>query len=184
MRRVLSVLILTVISFSGFSQMYKSYLLFGKMVKGRDILTGYFRFDNEIVNQRQIVHYRESWRGEEVKLYANKYDYFESDSIYMETVPYGLGGGLMIPRIINGKIQLFEVLIEGRYYLHFDGNENIYAKKGGVKMRIRKSKFKKQMHELLADDPSLLEKIDNDELKFENIKEIILAYNNNFATQL
>ena len=168
---------------SAFSQKYVTDFIYGKMVKENDTLVGYFKFNHDITQNGQQVYYKKQFESESSKSFpSRRYDYFESDSFYLETfgvVPMLTGDVLiMIPRIINGKLQLFAVNYNGGGFLGLGHSETLCIKKGSEKLRLKKSKFKKQMHQLLDDDEALLQKIDNDELKYEDLIEIVKSYNN------
>jgi hypothetical protein len=63
--------------------------------------------------------------------------------------------------------------------LNLESTESFFIKKGTLKLRIKKSKFKKQMHTLIEDDGALMQKIENDQLKYEDSIDIVKTYNNN-----
>lgn len=73
------------------------------------------------------------------------YNYFKCDSVYLETfgaVPTATGDLLiMIPRIINGKIQLFD----SKYKRGLFKAERYFIKADGDKALIKKKSFKQQM---------------------------------------
>lgn len=88
--------------------------MFGTMVNRTDTLVGYFSFDREISQNGQTVYYVKDPSSGRVRTFqSRKYDYFQGDSIYMEKFGgYSAPGGkvdLLIPRIIDGRIQLFEL---------------------------------------------------------------------------
>ncbi|HJT74499.1 MAG TPA: hypothetical protein VJ720_10780, partial [Chitinophaga sp.] len=87
--------------------------IYGKMINTTDTLVGYFSFDREITQNGQTVYYKQSLDSNKKKRFqSRKYDYFQSDSLYLEkfgAVSILTGDVLiMIPRIINGRIQLFD----------------------------------------------------------------------------
>ncbi|MFI5154205.1 MAG: hypothetical protein ACHQET_12770 [Chitinophagales bacterium] len=109
---------LILISFCGHSQKIFTNFLYGHMVKGKDTLKGYFRFSPQITQEGQTVFDRESWRSDDVKKFQSwKYEYFESDRLYLEYfgIISTITGDIdvMIPRLIDRKIQLFETEIQG-----------------------------------------------------------------------
>lgn len=88
--------------------------MFGTMVNSTDTLVGYFSFDKQISQNGQTVYYVKGPGAGRVKTFqSRKYDYFRGDSIYMEKFGgYPALGGMvdiLIPRIIDGRIQLFEL---------------------------------------------------------------------------
>ena len=183
MTRTLLFLSVLLVANSAFSQKFVTNFIYGKMVKEKDTLAGYFKFDREISQNGQLVYYKKQYESEKTKSFpSRKYDHFESDSFYLETfgvMPMLTGDVLiMIPRIINGRLQLFAVNYNGGGFLNLGHSETLCIKKGSEKLRLKKGKFKKQMHKLLDDDEELLQKIDNDELKYEDLTEIVKSYNN------
>jgi hypothetical protein len=63
----------------------KGYI-FAKMVRVKDTLTGYFKFENSLTKNGQKVHYRKAKKSRTSRtFYTRKYDYFVSDSVHLET---------------------------------------------------------------------------------------------------
>jgi hypothetical protein len=183
MNKIIPFLLSICISSDSFSQPGFDTFRYGKMVKGTDTLIGYFSFSHDIDQNGQTVKYRESFNSSIHRFQSRKYEYFEADSLYMETfgvVPMLTGDVLiMIPRIVNGKIQLFSTAVGGLGFMGLEKKESFFIKKGSEKMRIKKGKFKKQMHSLIADDEALLNRIDSDELKYEDLIQIVVTYDMN-----
>ena len=151
------------------------------MVNKTDTLIGYFWFDHDIDQQGQRVTYAEdSITLSKKRFYTRKYEYFQSDSMFLETfgaVPMLTGDVLiMIPRIINGKVQLFDFKCRGCTF-SFIKSEHYFVKKDDHKLKVKKNKFKEQMKELIGDDSALMGKIDREELKYEDLEQIIFSYN-------
>jgi hypothetical protein len=161
----------------------KKEFIYGKMVGRSDTLIGYFWFDNQITQNGQTVQFKEDLNSDTKKTFQSRhYDYFESDGIYLETfgaIPTISGDVLiMIPRIINGKIQLFENKFKWGYFNAFK-SEKFFLKKGWNKERVKKKNFKDLMQRYVGDDKSLMEKIEKNELKYDDLVEIVTIYNNN-----
>jgi len=160
----------------------KKKFIYGKMVGTSDTLIGYFWFDNQITQNGQTVHYKEDLSSNSAnKFQSRNYNYFESDSIYLETfgaIPTATGDILiMIPRIINGSIQLFDSKYRwGNFNLML--SEHFFIKKGNQKLRIKKKDFKGLLMGLVWDDEALLNRITNGELKYDDLMEIVATYNN------
>jgi len=150
-----------------------------------DTLVGYFWFDNQLDQNGQTVHFKKDLNATKTKKFqSRKYDYFVSDVIYLETfgaIPMLTGDVLiMIPRIIDGRIQLFDLRYrtESYYFIH-SNVERFFIKKDNKKLRIKEKTFKKQMKELVGDDEALMKKIDSEELKYNDLIEIVTIYNSN-----
>jgi hypothetical protein len=160
----------------------KKEFIYGKMVGRSDTLVGYFWFDNQITQNGQTVQFKEDLNSENKKTFQSRhYDYFESDGIYLETfgaIPTVSGDILiMIPRVINGRIQLFDNKFKWGYMNLFK-SEHYFLKKGWDKVRVKKKDFKELMQRFVGDDKSLMEKIENNELKYDDLIEIVTIYNN------
>lgn len=173
-----------------FSQLFpkneKKEYIYGKMVNKKKELTGYFWFDNKnITTNGQTVYYLKTMETTYVKTFqSRKYDYFVSDSLYLETfdaIPL-IGGDIiiMIPRIIDGEIQLFGLnFTKYNFYFLKSTKDYYFIKTGTAKMRISKKQFKEQMKDLIGKDKVLLNKINSGELTYDNLPEIIQSYNQN-----
>jgi len=165
----------------------KKEFIYGKIVGRSDTLVGYFWFDNrKILEYGQMVHFKEDLNSEIKKSFQSRhYDYFEADSIYLETfgaIPTISGDMLiMIPRVINGKIQLFDNKFKWGYMNLFK-SEHYFLKKGWDKVRVKKKDFKELMQRFVGDDKSLMEKIENNELKYDDLIEIVTIYNNSHTS--
>jgi hypothetical protein len=151
------------------------------MIKGIDTLTGYFRFSPYISESGQTVEYKDRLNSYDIeKFQSNKYDYFEADSLYLETFhirpTLTRSAKAMIPRLINGKVQLFALTMDGTGLFNSTTNTLFFIKKGEEKFQVTKSQFKRQMHDIIG-DPELLQRIDNNELKYIDLPQIISQYN-------
>ena len=180
------IFLFTNIGFAQFFSIKKKEYMYGKMANSKKELIGYFWFDNENISSNgQTVYYKESLDSKDIKIFqSRKYDYFISDSLYLETfpaIPYP-GGDLliMIPRIVDGKIQLFGLkFTTTSFYVVRSTKDYFFIKKGDEKKKIMKKYFKEQMKDLISEDQVLLDKINSGELTYDNLPEIIQAYNQN-----
>ena len=174
-------------AYTGFSQFFsneKKEYTYGKMGNSKKELTGYFWFDNKHISSNgQTVYYLESMDTKYAKIFqSRKYDYFLCDSFYLETFPaISYPGGdliIMIPRIVDGEIQLFGLnFTKTSFYFVKSTKDYFFIKKGDQKIKITKKYFKELMKDLLGQDEALLARINNDELKYDDLPEIILSYN-------
>jgi hypothetical protein len=86
----------------------------------------------------------------------------------------------MIPRIVDGNIQLFGLNYTLKsFYFVKSTKDYFFIKKEGQKIKITRKYFKELMKDLISEDKILLEKINNDELKYEDLPQIIQSYNQN-----
>lgn len=183
MKNIFSLFLLITISSKSFCQSTfgKKEFIYGTMVGSSDTLVGYFWFDNQINQFGQTVHFKKDLNSGKKKVFqSHKYKFFQNDSIYLETFvtePNATGElRFMLPRIINGKIQLFESKYKWGYFNMFT-SERFYIKAPGEKAQVKKKNFKQLMKRVLADDEDLVKKIDNNELQFDDLPEIVTKYN-------
>lgn len=166
--------------YTGYSQINFNLTnyMYGVMANSKDTLVGYFSFEKIFDQSGQSVYYmRDPNSGRVSNFKTRKFDYFQGDSIYMETFrSYNGMSEMMIPRIINGRIQLFYMTRKNSPYFK---KIDYFVKKDNQKIAIRKKTFKTQMSVLVKDNQALLDKIERGELKFNDIKEVILLYNGN-----
>jgi hypothetical protein len=95
-------------SFSQWDLSRKKGFIHGKLVGTTDTLVGYFWFDDKISQNGQVVQYRENLStGKRKSFPSRRYEYFESDSVYLEKfgdIPTITGDLLfMIPAV--GSVQ-------------------------------------------------------------------------------
>ncbi|MFX1706717.1 hypothetical protein PV783_22295 [Chitinophaga sp. CC14] len=156
--------------------------IFGTMVNRTDTLVGYFSFDKQITQNGQTVYYVPGPGSGRIKTFqSRKYDYFQGDSIYMEKFGgYPALGGMvdvLIPRVIDGRIQLFELKFNWGP-MNLAKSDRFFVKKGTEKFSIKRKKFKEQMRTLISENIDLLNKIESGELTFDDMIKVILMYNN------
>jgi hypothetical protein len=82
----------------------------------------------------------------------------------------------MIPRVINGRIQLFDARYKWGYFGAFNAG-NYCVKKDNQKICIKKRKFREQIKSLIADADALIKRIDSGELGYDDLATIIQIYN-------
>lgn len=158
--------------------------IYGRMIKPTDTLVGFFRFDFVVSQNGQTVYFKRGLNEKKTKRFqTRRYDYFESDSVYLENFAVPMSGVLgkveiMIPRVLNGKIQLFEYRLRTPGLFKDIETERFFVKKGDVKMRLNRRKFKEQMLQLIGDKPEIMGKIDTEQLKYADLMDIIFQYNN------
>ena len=188
----ITVLILFTFLFNSFSfsQLFpkeeKKEYIYGKMVNKKKERIGYFWFDNKNIYNGQLVYYLKTMETTYAEtFYSRKYDYFVSDSLYLETfeVPIYIGETIkiMIPRIVDGEIQLFgvQVIKKNIFYFFKSIKDNYFIKTRTAKINITKKQFKEQMKDLIGKDQVLLDKINSGELTYDDLPEIIQSYNQN-----
>lgn len=148
---------------------------FGKLLGKKDTTEGYFSFKKKVWNAGQSVQYKSLEDGMIQEFSVRKHDRFFSDSICLECIETKFGLFLMVPRIANGKIELY-----GIYYSHglFIKEKEFFVKVNGKIEPIIKDEFKDRMRRLLADDKELLDRIEKKELKYNDMLEIVTQYNN------
>lgn len=128
----------------------------------------------------QRIIYKENLEEKKGKtLYAQDFETFKSDSVFLrtfKTIPYGTGRLMvMIPRVVSGKIELYNAVYAGFY--SFKTSDHFHLYDGIKNIRAIRRKFKEQMKELLSDDPEILQRIDREELTYDDLPTIIYNYN-------
>ena len=178
---------LLLLPFTGFNQSIDSTgYIRGVMHFGPDSLVGYFKFDHTIDQSGQTVWYKQDFETKKTKRYQTyKFDYFTSDSVYMElfpVVPYGVGQiKAMVPRVINGRIQLFYFphTVNAGFTIIRPRNEPFMIKTADWKDRIKYRRFKEDMREILGDSSLVYKQIEQDALKYEDLPVIVRLANMN-----
>jgi len=153
--------------------------IYGKL-SGSVSYSGYFWFDNVLSHMGQRIIYKENLSVKKGKiLYAHDFETFESDSVFLRafpTIPIGTGRiRTMIPRIVTGKLELYNAIYAGFYSSKKSDHFHLYN--GIENIRVIRKKFKEQMRELISDDPEILQRIDREELTYDDLPTIIYNYN-------
>ncbi|HYF68741.1 MAG TPA: hypothetical protein VD884_11425 [Ohtaekwangia sp.] len=179
MRFALITVITILSSTSCFSQSNPNNFIYGTLY-GTTSYTGYFWFDPVLTQMGQRITYKETLETKKKKkLWAMNFDTFQSDSLFLrrfKTMPFGTGHvESMVPRIVMGKLQLYSASWRGFYSLRKSDHFFIYD--GIRKIRLIRKKFEEQMTELLAGDVDLVERIEREELNYDDMPSIILNYN-------
>jgi hypothetical protein len=167
----------------GYSQSDSQYgkFIYGKLVGDKDTLQGYIKLSDELSSMGQRIYFKSDKSQLIPKyLYARDYVYFESDSLYSETHGIAtLTGDIyaMLPRIINGKLQVFEYALSGGPLNMFKMEHYYFIRGEYVGGKVTRRNFKRIMPRVLADNQELINKIESGELTFSDFKNIILQYN-------
>lgn len=170
-----------------YAQNKKQKYIFGKMYNPGDTLTGYFKFDTEINSNGQTVWYKADINAKrhDKKFQSRKYEAFDSDSLHMETfgtLP-GLTGDLliMIPRIVNGTIEVYYYNISGWGIAGVGRANNFCIKYGNTRLKLKKKKYKEILKKYIIDE-EFTNIIDADNFEYKMIPELIQAYNLKYAS--
>jgi hypothetical protein len=129
---------------------------------------------------QQIMYKTNLTDKKKKKFWASDFISFETQHFYLETFsvqnPAAVGkSDIMIPRIVNGYLQLFEYRFTGSA-LWLSG-DHFFIKDGRKKERIRRKTFIAQMNVFVGDNEALITDIENKMLTYDNLKQIILRYN-------
>jgi hypothetical protein len=162
-----------------FAQKEQRKFIYGTL-SGATSYKGYFWFDSKLSQMGQRILYKETLEAKKKRtLYAMDFDTFQGDSIFLrtfKTILYGTGRlQAMIPRIVPGKLQLYSASWVGFY--SFTKSDHFYVYDGIKDIRLIRRKFKEQMKELLFDDADLVEKIQREEVNYDDMPTIIQSYN-------
>ncbi|HEV3324506.1 MAG TPA: hypothetical protein VG052_02830 [Puia sp.] len=156
----------------------------GVMHSSDDSLVGYFKFDHSFGQNGQSVWYKKDLESSKTKRFQSyRYNYFTSDIVYMElfgVMPYGVGEiKVMVPRVINGPVQLFYFPHSTPFAIIQPKNEPYLIKTANWKKRVSYRKFKRDMKEVLGDSSLVYKQIDLETLKYEDIPMIVQLANMN-----
>jgi len=149
-----------------------------------DSLVGYFKFDHSFGQNGQPVWYKKDLESSKTKRFQSyRYNYFTSDIVYMElfgVMPYGVGEiKVMVPRVINGPVQLFYFPHSTPFAIIQPKNEPYLIKTANWKKRVSYRKFKRDMKEVLGESSLVYKQIDLETLKYEDIPMIVQLANMN-----
>lgn len=182
MRRLLAIIsILSALFVQGQPNFHNDFI-YGTMQGDGGTLTGYFKFDRTFSQNGQTVYFKEDSTSRKTKKFpSRRYMSFTSDSLYMETfgvMPTITGDILvMVPRILNGPIQLFYfpygrpgTIIAPKY-------EPYHIKASGYRKRVSRKKFKNEMAEILSSNTVLLKYIEEEKLKYDDLPIIVQLAN-------
>ncbi|GGB18589.1 hypothetical protein [Puia dinghuensis] len=178
-------ILLMILHFTTYSQTIDTAgYIRGEMHSSDDSLVGYFKFDHTFGQNGQSVWYKKDLQTTKTKRFQTyKYDYFTSDSLYMElfeVMPYGFGEiRVMVPRVINGPIQLFYFPHSTPFAIIQPKNEPYLIKTANWKKRVSYRKFKRDMREVLGESSLVYKQIEQETLKYDDIPMIVRLANMN-----
>ncbi len=113
--------------------------------------------------------------------------FFTSDSLYMETfgvLPIITGDILvMVPRIIDGPIQLFYFPYARPGTVFVPKYEPYHIKTAGFRKRVSQKKFKNEMSQILGSNAVLLKYIVEDKFSYNDLTVIVHLANSNADQQ-
>jgi hypothetical protein len=147
-----------------------------------DSLTGYFKFDGTFSQDGQTVQYKKDSSARKTKKFpSRRYMSFTSDSIYMETfgvLPSFTGDLLvMVPRIIDGPIQLFYFPYRRPGTVFVPKYEPYHIKTADFRKRVSRKKFKEDMSQILRSYAVLLKYIVEDKFTYDDLPIIVQLAN-------
>jgi hypothetical protein len=175
---VLALLILCISSVR--SQSAFGQFIYGKLTGEKDTLTGYFRFEQSLSSMGQQISQKKEGRLFPKSLWAKDFLYFDSDSLHLERFGIStLTGDLyvMLPRIIDGKIQVYEYAFDGGPLNMIRMEHYYFIKNRNSTTKVTRRNFKKVMLQIITDNTDLLSKVEKEALKFSDLKQIIITYN-------
>lgn len=144
-------------------------------------MEGYFSFEKTLSSMGQKIHYKTKTGTLFSKyLWAKDYLFFESDDAYFATCDISTPTGdiyAMLPRVVDGKLQLFEFSFKGGPANLIKTQHYYFVKDDMQNSKVTRKDFKKVMPYILFDCPQLVNKIKSGELRYSDFKEIIAEYN-------
>lgn len=88
------------------------------------------------------------------------------------------GEQVFVRRISKGTVNLYESQVETLQMNEIKIKSDYYVEKaGGEFVKVKSSKFKKQMTDVMADNEEIVQALENKKYDYENIVEVINAYN-------
>lgn len=88
------------------------------------------------------------------------------------------GEQVFVKRISKGALSLYESQIEVMQMNDIKVKSDYYIEKsGGEFVKVKSSKFKKQMEDVMADNEEMVKALDEKKYDYENIVEVVNAYN-------
>lgn len=146
---------------------------------GSTTLEGYFWFDNVLNQMGQRIWFKTDPNIKKKKtLYTHSFETFDGEEIFMRKFKIISGMSswdVMLPRVVTGKLELYNAVFLG--YFAFEKSDHFYIYKGQEKIRLVRRKFKEQVTELLSDDADIVQRIEREEVKYDDLPTIIYNYN-------
>jgi hypothetical protein len=88
------------------------------------------------------------------------------------------GEQVFVKRISKGALNLYESQVETMQMNEIKIKSDYYVEKaGGEFVKVRSSKFKKQMSDVMADNEEIVKSLEEKKYDYENIVEVVNAYN-------
>jgi hypothetical protein len=88
------------------------------------------------------------------------------------------GEQVFVKRLSKGAVCLYEVQVETMQMNEIKVKSDYYIeKKGGEFVKVKSSKFKKQMTDVMSDNEDIVKGLEDKTYDFENIVEVVNAYN-------
>jgi hypothetical protein len=88
------------------------------------------------------------------------------------------GEQVFVKRISKGTVNLYESQVETMQMNEIKIKSDYYVEKaGGEFAKVRSSKFKKQMTDVMADNEEIVKALEEKKYDYENIVEVVNAYN-------
>jgi hypothetical protein len=148
-------------------------------LSGAATFEGYFWFDNVLNTMGQRIWFKTNPNIKKKQtLYTHSFETFDGDEIFMRKFKLVVGltsWEVMMPRVVTGKLELYNA--EFRGYYAFSASDYYFIYDGKQKIRLIRRKFKEQMTQLLSDDADIIRRIENGEVKYDDMPTIIYNYN-------
>jgi hypothetical protein len=88
------------------------------------------------------------------------------------------GEQVFVKRISKGALNLYEAQVETMQMNEIKIRSDYYMEKaGGEFVKVKSSKFKKQMSDVMSDNEEIVKALEEKKYDFENIVEVVNAYN-------
>jgi hypothetical protein len=92
------------------------------------------------------------------------------------------GEQVFVKRVSKGTVNLYEAQVETMQMNEIKIRSDYYMEKtGGEFVKVKSSKFKKQMSDVMADNEEIVKALEEKKYDYENIVEVVNAYNKTSA---
>jgi hypothetical protein len=92
------------------------------------------------------------------------------------------GEQVFVKRISKGAVNLYEAQMETLQMNEIKIKSDYYVEKsGGEFVKVKSSKFKKQMTDVMGDNEEIVKALEDKKYDYENIVEVVNAYNKNIT---
>jgi hypothetical protein len=188
-KKYLLLLLALTLGFNASAQLFNKYVPGYVVMNNGDTRRGLLKYDKSIkkvlfkegkdsAQQKLTAYQLKSFVMEEdsfavIKNFENGSQAFDTD--FAEVICAGRVN--LYLHVDYGQQRMMSSQVGGAMMMSGGGAETYIAEKGGVKYRIRRRDFKDTIFLLVGDDAGLVKRINEGELQYEELDEILYTYN-------